>query len=470
VRALHFCAALTAALALAGCEHDHFVVEVRPDGEAFQRKLTCWHVYGEGGKEVRPLATEKLARIGKLYEKTETVEDGKKHVFTGRFTGGTPADVGGAGSYTHLASPLGSTSAYVERFRGSDDLEAELAKRRAAADQLTDLAIGWMQSELGEEANFDRLKNFLNQNLRQDLKNLALYGWTYDAVSGYKSDVDAEFLVRVGQYLCQRGYLSPQDVPALARAALADDPAPLLRHVQRLVADKMGIAADQLPPESLAFLSDTKRLAASWRKYVPTTDLFEKRRKQWQEESKTNPQAAKPTPDDVLEDLVGQLVFKIRLFEEDDVLELKLYCGQEPYATNGQWDAQAAAVSWSKTLRQDAPLPVLCFSLWSLPDRAFQEAHFGKVLLSGQELAEYVVWYRGLKVKEAEEWDRFLAGCRPDSELRAAAEAFRFSSDPKPDPNSPTQQPASLADTPRRLILDQLGKDEQKKQETPGKQ
>ncbi|MHC4180564.1 MAG: hypothetical protein ACYSWU_23945, partial [Planctomycetota bacterium] len=371
-------------------------------------------------------------------------------------------DVGGAGSYTHLTSPLGSASAYIERFRGNDDLEASLAKRRAAADKLADLAIGWFESELGQEPNFDRLKKFLDEDLRQDLKNLAIHGWTAEAVDGYKSDTQAEFLLRVGHYLYERGYLSPKDLPGLARAVWWDeDPAPLLKHVQRLVASKMGVAAEEPLPDSLALLSDLQRMEASFSKYVQTTDLFKRRLEKWEEEKKSNPDASKPTPDDLLVELVGDLVFKFRLFEEDDVVELKLVTGQEPYATNGQWDDQAAAVNWSNTMRPDAPLPVFCFALWSRPDRGFQQARFGKVLLVGEDLAEYVLWYRGLKAKEAKEWAGFIAGCKPGADLKAAVEAFRFSNDPKPDPEKPGKKPASMADIPRGLILDAIEPDEE---------
>jgi len=456
------CVVFTMAVALLGCEHDHFVVEVTPDGEAFQRKLTCWHVYGEADKEIRPLRPDKLARIWKFYEKTETVEGGKKHLFTGRFNGQTPADIGGAGSYTHFASPLGSTSSYVERFRGSDDLEAELGKRRAAADQLTDLAVGWLELELGQQPGFEQLKKFLDQDLRQDLKNLALYGWAGAGMERRGSNLGTEFLLRAAHYLCERGYASPKDVPGLARTAFTQDPAPLLRHVQGLVARKMGIVAKEPLPESLAFLSDPRRLRASWNKFVVTTDLFQERLKKWAEEKKIDPNATQPTPEDLLFDLVGELGFlRIRLFEQDDTLELKLHCGQKPYATNGQWDEQTSSLGWSETMRPDAPLPIFCFALWSQPERAFQEARFGKVLLGGEELAQYVLWYRGLDSRETGEWDRFMAGCKPGVDLKAALEAFRFSGDRKPDPKKPDDKPPSLADAPRQLILDALQADQQ---------
>jgi hypothetical protein len=43
-------------LLLSGClsEHDCFEVEVKPEGRAFQRQLTCWHMGGKGAEEVMP--------------------------------------------------------------------------------------------------------------------------------------------------------------------------------------------------------------------------------------------------------------------------------------------------------------------------------------------------------------------------------------------------------------------------------
>jgi hypothetical protein len=99
---------------------------------------------------------------------------------------------------------------------------------------------------------------------------------------------------------------------------------------------------------------------------------------------------------------------------------------------------------------------VVCFALWSTPQQAFQEQHFGRLLLADADLAQYVVWYRSLKPEESVAWDRFLAGLAPDGGLKAALEGFRFATDPKPDPTQPDKTPASLADTPRRLLLEKL--------------
>ncbi len=78
------------------------------------------------------------------------------------------------------------------------------------------------------------------------------------------------------------------------------------------------------------------------------------------------------------------------------------------------------------------------------------------MILASEELAKYVLWYRGLSGEEAHQWDRFLAGLTPADHLKAAVEAFRFAGDAPGDPEDPEQVPASRADPARELILDGL--------------
>jgi len=448
-----------------GCEYDCYQVEITPEGDAFQRRLTCWHVgaakEGEGAEPtVKPIAKEQLDRLGKLYPKRETPDGEKKHTFVGRFSGQTPSDVGGAGSITHFDSPLGTLSAYVERFRGNDDLQSQLAARRQAVDRLTDLLSGWLEMELAGEPGFAKLKKFVDGDLRADLMNLTVYEWTGRAVGSYKPDMHGEFLFRAGQYLCERKYLSPGDVPALARSMTAGDPAPVLKHLRRLVADKLGKAADRPDDKALAFLSDSKLAEASWCKYVESTDMFKQRIRQWKENKKTEPDAEKPTPNDVADELVDEMMSGMFFPGAADQLEVKLNCPREPFATNGKWDPDADSVQWKERLDKSRAVPVFCFACWSCPNPAKQKRHFGRVVLEGDDLATYVIWYNGLSRTETGEWDRFVAGCRPGAGLKPRLEAFRFAADPKPDPAKPDEKPGSLADTPRDLILAALKPEE----------
>ena len=182
-----------------------------------------------------------------------------------------------------------------------------------------------------------------------------------------------------------------------------------------------------------------------------------------------------PTPESVVEDLVVDVVgdmIEFEIFSLPDRLDIKLHCEEEPLATNGKWDPEAKAVVWSAEARERRLLPLFTYALWCRPDRTAQEKHFGSVVLEGEDLAEYAMWYCGLTKAETQEWDRFVAGLKGDGDWKRALEEFRFTSDPKPDPNDPEAQ-ESLADEPRSLILKEEWRqkmmEKQPKPPAPGK-
>jgi hypothetical protein len=434
------------------------VVEITPQEDGFERRLTCWHESGSDPPTVSPLPEEEIERIAKLYETHATIDDGSKHVFTGRFQGEVPCDIGGAGSYTRFVTPLGTLSAYVERYRGDDDFSAAVERRHAAADQLTELAIGWFGTELGREPGFPLFKRFLDENLRSDLKNVGLYAWAAEALAEHEVDVEEEFTVRLAQYLVERDYLTVKELPSFVRAFSEEDSRRLAELFQGLVARKMGVEQGQPMPDSLARLSDPERLVTSLADFIRTTDLYKERLEAWEQQKNAEPEtdAERPDPMEVVTDLAVRELLNFSLSAADS-LEVKLHSGVEPFAANGKWDEESAAVTWSETLSPQRVLPLICFAVWSCPDREAQEARFGKVLLTGQELAEYVLWYKGLDSDETVEWDRFVESCKPSADLRARLESFRFTADPQVYSDSPEdEQPASLADTARQLILGAL--------------
>ena len=446
-------ALLLLALACLGCERDCFEIEVAPRGDGFQRKLTCWHEKSDKESERTALSQAQLECLAKLYDSRETPDGAAKQTFSGRFSVVTPADVGGAGSLKYFESPFGSCSIYVERFRGSDDLEAELAKRRRAADQLTDLLLGWLQAELGDQPGFDRLRRFVDRDFRRDLTNLGLHVWSADVATRYQPKSGEEFVVRVWQYLVERGYFAPKDMPVLVRAVSHNQPGQLLKLIQRLVARKMGVADGDPVPGRLAILIDPERLKVSWTKYIEGTEPFKARLANWEREKRADPNAERPTAEDLLEELAGEALFKFELFARPDSLKLRLICRTEPFMTNGKWEEEAGAVTWSTNLDEHPSLPVVCFAAWSQPNAGAQTKRFGRLVLTGRSLAEYVLWYRSLSDAEHAAWDEFISGLKPGGELKPAVESFRFTGDPQPDQANPDHKPASLADTPRRLIL-----------------
>jgi hypothetical protein len=447
---------VTASLFLlaAGCEHDCYEIEVRPDGAEFQRQLTAWHLGGKDDKEVQPLAADKIAQLAKLYAEQKTADGGKKQVFVGRFADGTPQDVGGAGHYLHLVSPAGSSSCYAERFRGNDDLEGQLAARRKAADQLTDLLIGWLEVELGKEPNFPQLKKFLDQDLRRDLKNLGLYEWTNNVKAAGSLETNGEGYVRAAMYLCERGYFTPADIPRLARALDDDEYEALLAFMRGLLARKLGV--DAATP-ALGFMENPDKWLASFRAYVGKTELYKQHLAEWEAKREQNPALDNKRPQP--EDFAGSLLIDVfaamdspqLLGFDGDWLKMTLFCPAKPYATNGQWDDKSGSASWSGDLSAGHALPMFCFAAWSEPNKEYQEKHFGKVMLADDALAEYVAWHCGLTPDEAREWEQFITGLKPGPEWEKAVRAFRFSTDPKPS-DKPDVKTPSLADVPRGLL------------------
>jgi hypothetical protein len=493
------CCTVTSLAALVGCDYDSYEVEMKPEGEVLQRQVTCWHMGGEHSEEVQKMDDQKLARIGALYEKRESPVDAKKQVFSGRFTGRTPADIGGAGSYEFFASPLGNTSYYAERFRGVDDLESQLAKRRQAADELIGLLEGWMAAELlppasrmneasGDQSNvggrksvsreksssiralaipeskssepdFPKLKQFLKNNLRQDLINLGIYEWAGTITEDRQEKTEEEFFFRGGLYLWERGYFTPQEIPALYRSLNTKDYQAILRHVQRLLARKLGVADDQPIPESLAFMNDPTHLKASFDKYVRTTELFRRRVDEWKEKkAKDDKDLREPAPEDIAEELLLKVFGESaeNWGEGNDSVKVRLLCGQKPYSTNGIWEESISGVTWNSSLKPNRSLPAMFYAAWSTPDQKFQESHFGKILLQGEDLAEFVAWHRSLNPEETKEWNQFLNNLKPGSGLKTSIESFRFANDPKVNSEKPDQGSPSLADIPRQLLLKRL--------------
>ena len=211
---------LLAAATLTGCVSNHYTVEMKPRGSTMQRELTCWRQgVGSDPPTELPLPADELKRIATVYQNSVSSDGAGRRKFVGEFAHTLPDDVGGNGSYTYWSTPLGSASTYIERFRGNDDLIADVEKRRMATDRLADLLMGWLTSELKGKEGFDELHKFLDHQLRRDLANISMYVWASETSAG-RGDADGtESLARVGQYLLERSYFTVDELPAWVRAA-----------------------------------------------------------------------------------------------------------------------------------------------------------------------------------------------------------------------------------------------------------
>jgi hypothetical protein len=448
------------ALVVTGCPHNQYIVQLKPQGNRIERTLIFYREDGvntnTGTPNYQPDAAE-LAAITALYPAQGLTNDGGRYIARGEFTDKLPADVGGAGAYTNLTTSLGAAGFYVERFRGNDNLAGMTEQRFKAADRLADLFIGWSRMELGRERGYDKLRQFLDVDFRRDLKNLGAYCWEGQLVSSYKTNASEEFIVRFGQYLSERGYFTIGEIPGLFRDVSGDDPQALLRPIQRLVARKMGVPDTELVPASLAFLADETTMHKSLDKYLAGTAQYRAKLKQWKADKKLKPDLKRPEPSEVVDDAVRNLVdeFDFHLFGQPDHLAVRLSLPMAPVHSNGRWDEALKQVVWETDIedRTNAShFPFSCYANWAQADQAYQTEHFGKVVLAGDELTQYCLWRSGQDKQRGDEWDAFLAGLQPGSELVKKLDAFRFPGEPDQVGTNSQQKVPSPSVYPRELL------------------
>jgi hypothetical protein len=452
-----------AALLVTGCPRNEYTVELKPQGNQIERTLIFYRADGmdtnTGLPNYQPFDTNELAAIATCYPSGPGGE-GNRHVARGRFTDQLPDDVGGAGVYLHLSTSLGQAGFYSERIRGNDDLAGLLQRRFEAADRLADLFVGWSQAELGTEPGHGPLRQFLDADFRRDLKNLAAYLWQGELAAGYQTNAAAEYLVRFSQYALERGYFTSAEIPALFQEISGNDHQALLALGQRLVARKMGVPETEPVPATLAFLADEASLSQSLERYLAGTDLYQARLKQWEEDKKLNPELPRPEPSQLVDSAIGDLIAPDPIGQADH-LTVRLSLPAAPVRSNGRWDKALRQIVWEADIGEKANashFPVFCYAFWAQPDSDNQTRHFGRVILTGEDLTQYCLWRSRQDAERGCQWDSFVAGLQPGSLLPAELDAFRFSGEPIQSETNGQEKAFSPSAFPRELLKSALSK------------
>ncbi len=440
----------------AGCLQSVYVLELTQEDAGVHRKLTVWRTARPKSErsEIHSIDAEQREHLLKIYGSAKSIEDGK-HVFAGRFSETMPTDIGGYGRWVRYESPLGNVIGYSERFRGSDDLQQQLANRHVAVNRSIDLTIAWFRSEMKGDPHLARVEQFLNEELRRDLKNVVIYVWMHGGVADEPDAGAEEIAFRLLQYFEQRGYWRPIDLPRWLNAIVSAEGDTqeqwLLQEIQRTVARKIGIPDDQPIPPGLAFLADAEHVERSLEAFCRQTDEYRQAYERWRQAHPDKPESDVPEAIDVV---VGELVVPIFMQGWQpggpDHLEVRLNLAKEPYQTNGRWDKEAGQTRWQHRLPAD-PLPAFSYAVWSEPNTAAQQAHFGRTLLTDAKLARYVMWYQRLDDEEKRAWDALIQASVAGPQLRARIESFRFPQE--------AEDSAPLSDIPRRLLLEALDAD-----------
>jgi len=453
----------TMMLLVSSCEFTSYTIKLKPKGHELQRSLTVEqhsrkHAKYDSTRKPATLPAEEVTRIAKIYGVKPPAKAISKFTVEKTFKGRTPDDVGGAGYYKRFDTKMGSATIYSERFRGRDDLYAQIQARSKSAERLVFLITGWLQSELKDDPHWKKLQAFLNGPFRRDIHNLSVYSWSSQirprgqtATQPAGGD-DEEFFMRVAQYLGERDYLAPEDIPAWTRAVLMmsqkDNRTPLWKLLQKLIARKMAVPKGQAAPKSLAFLDSSESAEKSLREYLRKTPDYKARLAEWENRKDKTPEDKPPDPMNVFAPH-NLFAFSPPGIPGNELLEVSLSLPGKPFRTNGFWNEKDKQVKWKYGMpsRGELPdgLPIVCYAIWAEPNRRFQTRHFGKVALTEKDLMRYCLWRKSLTEKEAKEWDSFVAGLKPGEKLLTDLEKFRFSHEPTAPLPGEEKPPKSFA-------------------------
>ena len=477
---------LLVGLLTGGCPRTNYLVDLTPRGTEVERRL----VFYQAGEE-EPLDTtnyaappaDKLAAVARAHPAGRVATNTLPYTVQGRFGARLPADLGGGGGYTNILTDLGGAGFYLERFQGNDDVSGRIAQIQKAADEWVDLLLGWSRQELRDARGYRQWRRFLDGDFRRDFRNLCLHWWLVEADLVRRSPTPEEAGVRFLQYLTERGYANLTELPQLFALVTAnDDGRTQLAWLQRQVASRMGVAANQPIPVELEFLADPVRMAASWDRYLQTTERYRALARHWEREkmaheidtlrhrwavwqgrTNTPPVPAapgRPDPGAVTEAVAKQLL-TYPLFGTDDRIVVRLALPGAPIRSNGKWDAATGRLVWesARTADPDSPRwPGFGYAQWSVPDVAAQTRPFGRVVLKGDALSQYCLWRAALRPGPAREWGNFLQTLQPGTNLTAQVDKFRFQGEPATPPKQPvtTGRPPPSSEMVRQLLAEAL--------------
>lgn len=429
------------AASLCGCDYLIYELQLTPRDDGLERVLTAWQVgqgkshvqeQPDGNKQVHQspvveLHDDELDILTKAFngQKPTSVvkDDTRRYTFKGNFRDTMPNDIGGAGSYVHLTSELGDTWVYFERFRGNNDPAGVLERSSKAVDRLIELTIGWLNTVVGDDAEFIALRHFLKTEFARDMKNMNLYLWLNSGgqavtILGASDELQAGRFALALHYLVERGYASARDLLRLLEYCdnmKSERELKLWRKIVTAVLSKANISP-RFRERVFALFSDKRSFAATsatFDGYLLKTPEYEAILTKWKNIEDKSEDCEPPETDKIMANLFEQaLLVDFRAVDDQDRYQVTLHTGVEPLMTDGKWDEKAGVVRWEGKMngRHDSTVSPssTCRAVWCKPKEGHQKKLFGKVVLDGQELLDYCMWLSTLNDAGKLKWKAAL--------------------------------------------------------------
>ena len=417
MRRVTFLVLLLTILPNAGCLENKFKIEMRRmDDGRVERRLEVWSE-DNGNKSA---ANEEVLQAARAVYANPEKESETVQSFVGIFRGLPPADLScnGLSNYSVLGEKscsLGRVRTYVERMPGRTDLARMVREGQECVDIFTRAMLAWAKTRedlRSDPDKLDKLTKFLEHDLRDDMMTVLLMGWQiviryddyhYAAFDAEKANEETQAemeSMRITHYLAERGFLSPGEQP------FGSEPSGVvvLHGVIHKALVAMGYREGESSPPSLAGLGDAEAFEAAFKEGLEQIGVTE------EEFSKE------------FEDLMPTY------FRTQTNGEVTWQDVNEPLETNGQWTPARRSVSWQAHGSTGCQTPQMLYAIWVEPDEAEQTRHFGRVVLMGKRLRDYLEWRETLPEPRRLEWETFLSGIKPEAGYEDQLRGFEFSS------------------------------------------
>jgi hypothetical protein len=423
-------------LLLSSCKSTHYDLELHPQEDKIQRQLAIWV---DSGKEKKfgEVDIETATRIAAQYQAVVPENLEARLQFSATFGPEMPQDIGGVGWYNYWPSSMGALYSYTEQFGGNENLADSLDRDLVVIDRLLQALTLWLEAEFEGASDLEQLTAAVNNEFRADFRNLFLLSWV-DEVSPEGAFEDDELPVRIAQYLSNRGYFEPADMPQfwLATAALDDDSdEEMVGLITRGIATRMGVPKeDALPPSLSALGEDWEAYGDSFETFVESSEQILALAHEWAAEDGGNvdlDKEGKLDPDSIFDNFLEMNIFSAG---SSSALQATLHLPREPLETNGDWDEEASIVTWSDRIdlaENPIELPASHFAFWVEPAAEFQTKRFRTVIIDDDELVEYALWSNSLTTEQRAEWEALLKNLDAESNAVNELESFRFSDHPQ---------------------------------------
>ncbi len=441
------------AISVAGCTRREYQIEMSLGDDGLHRRLTAWQERTENDRTIiDSLNPAELDTLRSAYGADGRLDDEGRMVFEGLIDDVTPSDVGGMVTVARWTTSLGTLTAYSERVRGSDDLVGRWEERMQKIDRSCELMSGWAAENAVDAEQGANVTEFIRGPLRDDLKNVAMHCFAFAAMAPLQNDrkLFEETVARLIQFGIEHDYVTAQDIRLVHRLGMSADSQEVSDIILSILDHKRGTGATPFK-EIIPALQSVETLEASLADYLADTPEADELRQR-----ASNNDLDREDLLGIPVDLLWEAMLFGVFFGGGDHVSIRFATEQEPFVTNGEWDPATQSVTWNNSVesRGSEPyhvLPTLCYASWTEPDSVFQSEHFGRVVFTGKQLAEYTIWYEGLDESEVEQWDRFIASFAPTDNLNQSFLRFRFEGEPVS-----SEEVSLLSDMPRRILRDAL--------------